>query len=114
MNIDQMPHLDERATTIKAGVDNVWPVLVEALDRAFSRAGMPSLGRTGGCLHCTASGSGRHGLSSYTLIFRDAGFMADKLASLGGMPETHQVSARPWRKPRRPQRQRQRNKVRAV
>lgn len=96
MQISELPYLDEHATTIAADVDDVWPVLVETLDRAFSRAGMPSYTRIVGCADCTASGprplaegstipgfrvvaavpaaelvlAGRHRFSSYALIFR--------------------------------------------
>jgi hypothetical protein len=96
MQIAPLPYLDEHATDIAAGVDDVWPVLIETLDRAFSRAGMASYARAVGCDPCTASGprplavgstmpgfrvvaaipgselvlEGRHRFSSYALIFR--------------------------------------------
>lgn len=56
MQISQLPYLDEHATAIAADVDDVWPVVVETLDRALSRAGMASYTRTVGCADCTASG----------------------------------------------------------
>jgi len=96
VKIDQLPYLDEHATSIAAGVDNVWPVLINTLDRAFSRAGTSSYARAVGCSDCTPSGprpltegstipgfrvavavpgdelvlEGRHRFSSYALIFR--------------------------------------------
>lgn len=96
MQISQLPYLDEHATAVAADVDDVWPVLVETLDRAFSRAGMPSYARAVACADQTASGprplaegstipgfrvvaavpaaelvlEGRHRFSSYALIFR--------------------------------------------
>ena len=96
MQISQLPYVDEHATVIAAAVDDVWPVLIETLDRSFSRAGMASYTRTVGCADCTASGprplaegstipgfrvvtavpgsvlalEGRHRFSSYALIFR--------------------------------------------
>jgi hypothetical protein len=96
MQISQLPYLDEHATVIAADVDDVWLVLVETLDRGFSRVGMVSYARTVGCADCTASGprplaegstmpgfrvvaavpaaelalEGRHRFSSYALIFR--------------------------------------------
>jgi hypothetical protein len=56
VQISQLPYLDEHATAIAADVDDVWPVVVETLDRALSRAGMASYTRTVGCADCTASG----------------------------------------------------------
>ena len=37
MQISQLPYLDEHATAITAGVDDIWLVLIETLDRTFSR-----------------------------------------------------------------------------
>jgi hypothetical protein len=94
--ISPAPFLDEHATTIEAGVDDVWPVLLEALDRAFSRTGSARYARAVGCAEHTASGprplaegstvpgfrvatavagselalAGRHRFSSYTFVFR--------------------------------------------
>jgi hypothetical protein len=96
MPLAQLPYLDEHSTAIAAGVDAVWPVLVEVLDRAFSRAGMTLYARIVGCADCTATGprplavgstipgfrvvaavpgselalEGRHRFSSYALTFR--------------------------------------------
>jgi hypothetical protein len=95
VRISQLPYLDEHATAIAADVDDVWPVRVETLDRANSRAGMASYTRTVGCADCTASGprplaedstipfrvvaavpaselvlEGHHRFSSYALTFR--------------------------------------------
>ena len=95
-SISQLPYLDEHATAIAADVDEVWPVLIETLDRGFSRAGLASYIRIVGCADGTASGprpltegstipgfrvvaavpgsvlvlEGRHRFSSYALIFR--------------------------------------------
>lgn len=96
MQTAQVPHIDEHATAIAAGVDVVWPTLVETLDQAFSRAVTASYARAVGCADCTASGprplvegstipgfrvvaaiparelvlEGHHRFSSYALIFR--------------------------------------------
>ena len=96
MQISMLPYLDEHATAIAADADDVWPVLVETLDRTFSRASMASYTRAVGCADCTASGprplaegstlpgfrvvaavpaselvlAGRHRFSSYAWIFR--------------------------------------------
>jgi hypothetical protein len=96
MAISQIPLLDEHATIIEAGIDDVWRVLLEAVERAFSRAGAASYARAVGCADSAASGprplaegstipgfrvvasvagselviEGRHRFSSYALIFR--------------------------------------------
>jgi hypothetical protein len=96
MQISPLPYLDEHAVAIAASADDVWPVLTETLDRAFSRAGMASYARMVGCADRGASGprplaegstipgfrvvasvpgselvlAGRHRFSSYALIFR--------------------------------------------
>lgn len=95
MKIAELPLVDEHSTAIEAGVDEVWAVLIETVDRAFSRTGMASYARAVRCADCTASGprpltegstmpgfrvvaavpgtelalAGRHCFSSYTLIF---------------------------------------------
>ena len=92
----QLPYIDEHATAIAADVDDMWPVLLETLDRGFSRPGTASYARIVGCDDHTASGprplakgstfpgfrvvaavpeselvlEGRHRFSSYALIFR--------------------------------------------
>jgi hypothetical protein len=38
--ISHMPYLDEHATAIAVDADDVWPVLLDTLDRAFSRDGL--------------------------------------------------------------------------
>jgi hypothetical protein len=96
MQIASLPHLDEHATVIAAGADDVWRSLVATLDRSFSRPGMAGYARLVGSADCTASGprpfargstipgfrvvaavpgrelvlEGRHRFSSYALIFR--------------------------------------------
>lgn len=95
MQIAQLPYLDEHATVIAAGVDDVWSALLHSLHRASSRAGARRYARIVGCADCTASGprplahgstipgfhvvaahpgrelvlEGRHRFSSYALIF---------------------------------------------
>jgi hypothetical protein len=92
----ELPYLDEHATVIEAGVDDVWAALLETLDRAFSGAAAAAYARAVGCTPSTASGerplgpgstipgfqvitasphhelvlAGRHRFSSYALIFR--------------------------------------------
>jgi hypothetical protein len=96
MHIASLPYLDEHATVIAAGADDVWRSLGETLDRSFSRPGMASYARLVGSADCTASGprplaegsrfpgfrvvaavpgrelvlEGCHRFSSYALIFR--------------------------------------------
>jgi hypothetical protein len=96
MQISQLPRLDEHASDIAADVDDVWPILIETLDRSFSRAGAAGYARIVGCTHRSASGprplaegstvpgfrvvaavpgselvlEGSHRFSSYALIFR--------------------------------------------
>jgi hypothetical protein len=96
MQIASLPYLDEHATVIAAGADDVWRSLGETLDRSFSRPGMASYARLVGSADCTASGprplaegstfpgfrvvaavpgrelvlEGCHRFSSYALIFR--------------------------------------------
>jgi hypothetical protein len=96
MQMAQLPYLDEHTTVISGGVDDVWPTLLGALDRAFSRPGATSYARAVGCADRTASGprplargstipgfrvvaavpgrelvlEGSHRYSSYALTFR--------------------------------------------
>jgi hypothetical protein len=96
VQLEQLPHLDEHATFIAARVDDVWPALIETLDRVFSRPGAAAYARAVGCADWKASGprplaegstvpgfrvtatvpnseltlEGRHRFSSYALIFR--------------------------------------------
>ncbi|MDT4987135.1 MAG: hypothetical protein QOI74_1229 [Micromonosporaceae bacterium] len=96
MQISELPHIDQYETAIAANVDEVWPVLIEAVDRSFSRAGMTRYARIVGSADRTASGprplaegstipgfrvvaavpqaelvlEGRHRFSSYGLTFR--------------------------------------------
>lgn len=92
---DQLPFIDEHSTVIASGVDDVWPALLETLERTFSRAGAARYARAVGCADSTTSGpwplvagsslpgfrvvvavpgselvlEGRHRFSSYALIF---------------------------------------------
>jgi hypothetical protein len=96
MHIASLPYLDEHATVITAGVDEIWRSLGETLDRSFSRLGMARYARLVGSAYCTASGprplaegstfpgfrvvsavpgrelvlEGCHRYSSYAMIFR--------------------------------------------
>jgi len=94
--MSQLPLLDEHAITIAAEVDQLWPVLIDTLDRSFGRPGAAGYARVVGCDPDRSSGSrpltegstlpgfrvvvahpgaelvlhGRHRFSSYALIFR--------------------------------------------
>ena len=96
MQFPQLPSLDEHSTVIAAGIDDVWPALIETLDRSFSRAGAAGYAKAVGSADRAASGprplsvgstlpgfrvvaavpgselalAGRHRFSSYALIFR--------------------------------------------
>jgi hypothetical protein len=96
MPISALPHVDEHATAVAAGVDDVWLALTETLEATFSRARAASYARAVGCADRVASGprpfaegstvpgfrvavavpgselvlAGRHRFSSYALIFR--------------------------------------------
>ncbi|MFF4350191.1 hypothetical protein [Streptomyces sp. NPDC001530] len=96
MHIASLPYLDEHATVIAAGTDDVWRGLGETLDRSFSRPRAAGYARLVGTADRTASGprplaegstfpgfrvvaavpgrelvlEGRHRFSSYALIFR--------------------------------------------
>jgi hypothetical protein len=96
MKTSQLPYLDEHTTAIAAGIDDVWLVLIETLDRTFSRIHATSYARAIRCADPTASGprplaegstipgfrvaaatpgselvlEGRHRFSTYALIFR--------------------------------------------
>jgi hypothetical protein len=56
MQIAQLPFVDEHATEIAAPVDEVWPVLSNAVERGFSRGGMAGYARLVGCVPVEASG----------------------------------------------------------
>ncbi|MEO3871139.1 hypothetical protein ABGB18_20195 [Nonomuraea sp. B12E4] len=65
MQNSQLPCLDEHATTIAADVHDVWPVLAEAVNRAFSGAGRPTRlrpcrGWTGGLYRLLVIGTRGH------------------------------------------------------
>lgn len=105
MHIASLPYVDEHATVIAAGADDVWRNLGETLDRSFSRPGMAIYTRLVGSADCTASGprplsvgstfpgfrviaaipgrelvlEGCHRFSSYALIFRLEHLSPDRL-----------------------------------
>ncbi|MDV9174023.1 hypothetical protein R6V09_28450 [Streptomyces sp. W16] len=56
MEVDALPHVDEHATLVAAGVDEVWHALTETLARAYSRPGWARYARLVGCADRTASG----------------------------------------------------------
>ena len=56
MDIAQLPFVDEHTKVITAGVDDVWPVLLETLDATFSYAGAAPYARIVGCDDRTVSG----------------------------------------------------------
>jgi hypothetical protein len=96
MQIEQLPFIDEHATTVAAGVDDVWAALLDVIAGAFSRFGMVAYAHAVGCVDPGASGprplvvgsaipgfrvtaavpgselvlEGRHRFSTYALIFR--------------------------------------------
>lgn len=96
MHSGELPYVDEHATTIAAGSDDVWHSLLETLDRSFSRSRVARYARIVGSADRKASGPrplvqrstipgfrvvavdpgrelvlrGRHRFSSYALIFR--------------------------------------------
>ncbi|MEV0742391.1 hypothetical protein AB0I51_42165 [Streptomyces sp. NPDC050549] len=56
MEVDALPHVDEHATVVAAGVGEVWRTLTVMLDRAYSRPGWARYARLVGCADRTASG----------------------------------------------------------
>jgi hypothetical protein len=96
MTSSELPFVDEHATTIATGTDEVWPVLLETLARTFSRTGAAGFATIVGCADRSNGGprplaegsttpgfrvasavpgselvlEGRHRFSSYALIFR--------------------------------------------
>ena len=96
MTMSQLPSVDEHATDIAAGVDDVWRILIDQVDRMFSGTAISAYGRIIGCADRTAAGprplaegstmpgfrvdtaapgaklvlAGRHRFSSYALTFR--------------------------------------------
>jgi hypothetical protein len=84
MNLPELPHLDEHATEIAAGVDMVWPALLATVERAFNRAGAPTYARLVGCAPLAASGPRPLGEGSTIPGFRVAAAMPnEKLALVG-------------------------------
>jgi hypothetical protein len=94
--IADLPRVDEHATDIAAGVEEVWPILLDNVDGAFAGTGMALYARVVGSPDWAASGprplaegstvpgfqvvtvvpeaelvlAGRHRFASYALIFR--------------------------------------------
>jgi hypothetical protein len=92
----ELPRIDEHRIVINAGVADVWRVLIDTLDRSFSRNATAGFARVVGCADRTASGprplaagstipgfhvtdskpeselvlEGRHHFSTYSLTFR--------------------------------------------
>jgi len=56
VEVDALPRVDEHATVVAAGVDEVWRALTETLDRTYSRPGPARYARLVGCADRTASG----------------------------------------------------------
>lgn len=56
MPIGHPPYIDEHTVAVAAGVDDVWPALLDALDGSFSRPGSAWYARIVGCADSTASG----------------------------------------------------------
>jgi hypothetical protein len=84
MNLPELPHIDEHATEIAAGVDMVWPALLATVERAFDRAGAPTYARLVGCAPLAASGPRPLGEGSTIPGFRVAAAMPnEKLALVG-------------------------------
>lgn len=95
MHTSQLPFVDGHTIEVATDVDEIWPILIDTLDRVFSRPGAASFARIVGCADRTASGprplaegstipgflvaaavpgsmlvlEGRHRFSSYALIF---------------------------------------------
>jgi hypothetical protein len=96
MQAAQLPYIDEHTIDVAADADELWPVLLEALDRTFSRPAMARFARIVGCADSAATGprpltegstvpgfrvvvavpgcelalQGRHRFSSYALTYR--------------------------------------------
>jgi hypothetical protein len=96
MRIASLPYIDEHATTVEAGADDVWRALGETLDDSFSGPGWAGYARLAGSSEHAATGPrplaegstlpgfrvatavpgrelvlvGRHRFSSYALVFR--------------------------------------------
>ena len=96
MQVDDLPLVDEHVTSVAASADTVWQVLLDALDRQFSRVPATVYVRAVGCAEVASSGprplaegsampgfrvvtivplteivlEGRHRFSTYRLTFR--------------------------------------------
>jgi hypothetical protein len=57
MNTATLPLLDEQSTSIAAAIGDVWPVLLDTVDRSFSRRGAATYARLVGCEDSIRSGS---------------------------------------------------------
>jgi hypothetical protein len=56
MHVDELPYVDEHATLVAAGLDDVWTALVETVDGGFPHWGAAGYARLVGCADTTASG----------------------------------------------------------
>ncbi|WP_427919888.1 hypothetical protein [Streptomyces sp. cg40] len=56
MEVDALPRVDEHATVVAAGVDEVWRALTETLDRTCSRPGAARYARLVGCVDRAVAG----------------------------------------------------------
>lgn len=84
MKIPELPHIDEHATEIEAGVDMVWPALLATVERAFTGPGAPAYARLVGCAPLASSGPRPLGDGSTIPGFRVAAAMpTEKLALVG-------------------------------
>ena len=96
MRVDDLPFVDEHVASVAASADTVWQVLLDALDRQFSRLPASLYARAVGCAEVAPSGprplgegssmpgfrvvtivplteivlEGRHRFSIYRLTFR--------------------------------------------
>ncbi|MEP6625816.1 MAG: hypothetical protein ABJC79_15310 [Acidimicrobiia bacterium] len=96
MTTEELPYVDEHATTIAASVDDVWAMLTDRIDHAFSHGPVATFAGAVGCESTASTGprplvvgstipgfrvaravyaqelvlEGRHRFSSYALTFR--------------------------------------------
>jgi hypothetical protein len=73
MHSAELPYIDEHTTVIAGDVEDVWPVLVDTVDRAFSRTAATACTTIVGCADRTAAGPRPLAAGSTTPGFRVAG-----------------------------------------